>query len=102
MNQFVIMGRLESAPKIKKINKEEKTYIEIAVKRADKDKDGNYATDLIEVMLWDGGIKDMCKYLKQGDMVGIRGRIEVNFNNKIKKTCLIAEKITFLSSKKGV
>ena len=58
----------------------------------------------MECILWNNIASNTAEYCKKGDIIGIKGRIEsrVIEENKINKTILqvIAEKVTFLSSKK--
>ena len=55
-------------------------------------------------MLWDAIATSTAEYCHKGDIVGIKGRIQVTQfeENKEKKylTEVVAEKVTFLSSKK--
>ena len=58
-------------------------------------------------MLWNGVAQTTTEYCKQGDLIGIKGRIETNtYENdegqSIKKTNVIADKVTFLSSAKTI
>lgn len=91
LNQVVLVGRL-----VEEI-KEERNDVVIAVYRAFKNEEGIYEQDIVPIQIW-GGIRDKCKeYLHKGDLLGIRGRIET----KEDKIVIIAEKVTFLSSKKS-
>ena len=81
-NSCVLVGRLT-----KDI---EGDTILLAVNRSFKNE-----TDFIPVEVW-GGISENAKeYCHKGDLVGIRGRLETKEN----KLVVIAEKMTFLSSK---
>ena len=46
-------------------------------------------------MLWNGICDNVKDYCKKGDILGVKGRIEV----KDDKVIIVAEKVTFLSSK---
>ena len=94
LNQIVLVGRLVSDPEIKELEKV--GYITLAVSRSYKNANGEYDTDFIPVILFKGIAENTKAYCKKGDMVGVRGRIECE-NSKIN---LIAEKISFLSSRK--
>jgi len=55
-------------------------------------------------VLWKGIAENTVEYVKKGDLLGIKGRIQTrNFqteeNNKKYVTEVVAEKVTFLSSK---
>lgn len=94
LNQIVLVGRLVSDPEIKELEKV--GYITLAVSRSYKNANGEYDTDFIPVILFKGIAENTKTYCKKGDMVSVRGKIECE-NGKIN---LIAEKISFLSSRK--
>jgi single-strand DNA-binding protein len=90
LNQIVLVGRLVN------IESDEKTIITLAVPRSFKNSEGEYETDYIPVTLWGTIAKNTEEYCKKGDLVGVKGRV-VGENGTIE---LVAEKVTFLSSKK--
>ena len=95
LNQLVLVGRLKEMEIIE--SEEGKKYnIVIAVPRSFKNAEGEYETDFIPIKLFGSIAENTFEYCKKGDLVGIKGRVEAN-NNGIN---IIAEKITFLSSKK--
>ena len=105
LNQLVIAGRLVSDPEIIETdNNKKRTYITIAVPRSYKNMDGMYDTDFIRCTLWNGIAESTCEYCKKGDVVGVKGRIQTSSYEKDgeKKYTMdvIAEKVSFLSSKK--
>lgn len=93
LNQMVLVGRLTE---IKREN-EYTIEIELAVPRSFKNQDGEYETDYIKCMVNGNVAKNTEEYCNKGDLVGIKGRIQTDEDKTIK---LIAERITFLSSKK--
>lgn len=95
LNQIVLVGRLVQDPEIKELENN-KGFITLAVSRSYKNKNGEYDTDFIPVTIFNGIAENTKAYCKKGDMVGVRGKIECE-NGKIN---LIAEKISFLSSRK--
>lgn len=106
LNQIVIAGRLVSDPEIITTeNNKKKTLITVAVPRSYKNVEGNYDTDFIRCTLWNGIAESTCEYCKKGDVVGIKGRIQTSSyeKNDEKKYAMdvIAEKVSFLSSKKA-
>lgn len=106
LNQLIIVGRLVRNPEIKKLeNNKSVMYITLAVPRSFKNSDGVYETDFIDCILWDVVAKTAEEYCKKGDIVGVRGRIQTrNYekdNEKKYVTEIIAEKLTFLSSKRA-
>ena len=100
LNQTVLVGRLTQDLKEELIDDERKAYyITIAVQRNYKNEDGVYETDFVPIELGDNIGKNVCSYCKKGDILGIKGRLE-SFQNEDKNIIkLIAEKVTFLSSK---
>lgn len=104
LNQVVIVGRLVADPEVKKLeNGKEVTNITLAVSRSYKNADGEYETDFIDCVLWNGIATNTAEYCKKGDIVGIKGRIQTEVvekeDKKNKYTQVIAERVTFLSSK---
>ena len=96
LNQTVLVGRLVDDPIIEEIEDRKYYRITIAVPRSYKNADGEYDTDFIPITLWKGIAQNTLEYCKKGDLVGIKGRIQAEDNN----IEIVAERITFLSSKK--
>ena len=92
LNQVILVGRLIENP----INEENKIIITIGVNRAFKNENGEYETDVISCVLWEGIAKSATEYLVVGDVIGIRGRLQT-INDKL---IVVANKVTFLSAKK--
>ena len=68
--------------------------------------EGTYDTDFIKCVLWNVIAENTCEYCKKGDIVGVKGRLQTSsYEDKdgVKKytSDVIAEKVTFLSSKKA-
>lgn len=102
LNQLVICGRLVSDP-VKEKNEEGKElcYVTVAVPRAYKNEEGIYDTDFIKCQLWNGVEDATCEYCHKGDIVGIKGRVQSELNDDGENVMMvIAEKVSFLSSKK--
>lgn len=95
LNQTVLVGRLVNKPEIEK--EEKVCTIIISVPRSFKNEKGEYETDLIPIKLISGIAQNTVDYCNKGDVIGIKGRLQVNEKKEIE---LIAEKVTFLSSKK--
>lgn len=105
LNNVVLVGRLTKDPEvIKTENGNKRTFVVIAVPRSFKNADGKYDADFIKCTLWNMVAEHTCEYCKKGDVVGIKGRIQTSTYEKdgvIKyNTEVIAERITFLDSKK--
>ena len=101
LNQIVIVGRLVQDPEIKELENGTKTsYITLAVPRNYKNSDGIYETDFIPVKLYKGIAESTTEYCKIGDMVGVKGRVQSRKEEDKNIIEIIAERITFLSSRK--
>lgn len=85
LNQAVLVGRL----KYKSVD-----FIELAVNK----KDAPEEYDIVPVMLSESITKNIGKYCKTNDLMGIKGSLAI----KDGKLILIAEKVTFLNSMKSV
>lgn len=105
LNQTVIVGRLVDDIEIQKLEgKKRVANLTLAVPRSFKNAEGEYETDFIDCVLWDGVATNTSEYCRKGDLIGIKGRIQTDlYENKDgknqKSTKLIAEKVTFLQSK---
>ena len=106
LNQTVLVGRLTKDLEIKTLDNGKKIVnITVAIPRNFKNADGEYETDFINCILWNSVAENTAEYCKKGDIIGVRGRLqsssyEKEDGAKVYTTELIAEKITFLSSKK--
>lgn len=88
LNQAVLVGRVAE---IGNLN------IKIKVSRSYKNSEGDYETDLIPVFYTNNIAKSAREYLEIDDIIGIKGRLEVEDGVLQVK----AEKMTFLSSHKN-
>ena len=106
MNQVVLVGRLSEEPTVSKTeNGKSYVFINLAVQRPFKNSDGIYETDFIRCVLWNAIASNTSEYCHTGDVVGIKGRLQnrVYENESQEKkyiTEVVAERVTFLSSKK--
>lgn len=105
LNQVVLVGRLTDDLQVTETENGKKvTTMILAVQRTFKNADGIYEADFIKCVLWNAVAASTSEYCKKGDIVGIKGRLQVNSyedkdGNKKYATDVIAEKVTFLSSK---
>lgn len=96
LNQITVVGRLAQDLEIKELENGVKTcVITLAVPRSFKNVDGEYDTDFVPCTLLGNVAENTAELCKKGDVVGVRGRVQSN-DSQIE---LIAEKVTFLSSK---
>ena len=106
LNQFVGVGRLVAEPSVKETEDgKQVSNITIAVPRSYKNENGEYDTDFVDVVLWNGIAENTAEYCHKGDIIGVKGRLqtsnyETEDGEKRKSTQIVAEKITFLSSSK--
>jgi len=105
LNQIVMVGRLVSDPELKETESGKKvSNLTLAVPRSYKNEYGEYDTDFVDCTLWTGVAESTAEYCKKGDLIGIKGRVQTdsyeNSDGKKQKTMrVVAEKVTFLSSK---
>lgn len=105
LNQIILVGRLTHNIKINKSDKGRKVAtISLAIPRSFKNMDGTYDTDFIDCIAFENIAENTATYCSKGDIVGIKGRVQSRVvEEDSKKNYLIdivAEKVTFLSSKK--
>ena len=106
LNQVVLVGRLTKDPEVQTLEGGRKyTSIVVAVPRSFKNSDGFYETDFVKCTLWNVIASNTCEYCHCGDVVGIKGRLQVSSYETEEKeikyvTEVVAEKVSFLSSKK--
>ena len=105
LNQIILVGRLTRDISVHKTDKGSKVAtISLAIPRSFKNMDGNYDTDFVDCVAFDGVAENTSEYCGKGDIVGVKGRVHSRTIEKEGKTEylmeIIAEKVTFLSSKK--
>ena len=106
LNQAVLVGRIVQTPELRETENGKKiTRVTLAVPRSFKNSNGEYETDFISCVMWKGVAESTSEYCKQGDLVGIKGRIqarsyETEDDQKRHIIEIVAEKVTFLSSKR--
>lgn len=106
LNQIIIVGRLVQTPEVVTTESgKHMTYITVAIPRSYKNENGEYETDFIDCVLWEAVAVNTSEYCQKGDVIGVKGRIqtssyETEDGNKKYAMEVVAEKISFLSSKK--
>lgn len=105
LNQVVLVGRLVKDPElVEKDSNKKMSRITIAIPRSFKNVNGEYESDFINCVLWDSVAKSTVEYCHKGDIVGVKGRVQSRMieENDEKKYYfdVVAERVTFLSSKK--
>ena len=106
LNQENLVWRIVKSPELQLTETGRKmSIITLAVPRSYKNINGEYDTDFLDCTLWTNIAENTAEYCKTGDVIGIKGRVQSRLvekedGTKIKKTDIIAEKVTFLSSGK--
>lgn len=103
LNQSILVGRIVREPEVRETENGTKvTNITLAVQRPYKNINGEYDTDFIPCVLWRGVAESTAQYCKKGDLIGVRGRIQmknVEYDDQTRNiTEIVAEKVTFLST----
>lgn len=99
-NQTILVGRLVDKPILEETENEKKTAtIMLAIPRSFRNDNGEYETDFIPVSLVGHTACSVNEYCKQGDLIGVKGRIARLPNNDIQ---VIGENVTFLSNGRKV
>ena len=93
VNLVTIVGRIAKLETEKETD--EITTMTVAITRRYKNAEGIYEKDFIKVQMLNNISKNVNEYCQKGDFVGIKGRLQV-INNQL---CVIAEQVSFLSSK---
>ena len=94
LNQLVSVGRIVEWTE----EKDGEIILKISVGRPYKNEDGIYENDIIPVILRNHLVEALNDYCNKGDLVGVKARVESDGEN----VKIIADKLTFLSSKKDV
>ena len=91
LNKTILVGKIAND-----LEDKENQIITLAVPKSTKNEEGIYETDFIPVIINGGISTNTYKYCHKGDTCGVQGRLIMQ-DDKIN---IIAEKISFLSSKK--
>ena len=107
LNQIILVGRLARDIELEKVGEDKKVCkLTLAVPRSFKNAEGVYETDFIPITLFDNVATNTCEYCHKGDIIGIKGRVQSkNYpredGSEYQIMEIIAEKVTFLSSRKS-
>lgn len=99
LNQVILVGRIVQDLEIKELESGKKAVkITLAVPRSWKNVNGEYDTDFIDCIAFGGIAENTKEYCEKGDLIGVKGRVQrLDIANGLE---IIAEKITFLSTRK--
>ena len=93
INQIVLVGSLLQKPK--DINGRTSSFI-MQVQRHYTGPSGEALYDIIPVQLWRGAADYTLEVCTEGDLIGVKGRIEKDADREMK---VVAERITIISKK---
>lgn len=94
VNNVILVGRLVNEPTLEEMEEKKVTTITLAVTRNFKNVDGEYETDFIPCVLWNGVASTTTEYCLKGDVLGVKGRLQTREG----KVEVVAERVTFLKS----
>lgn len=104
LNQVILVGRIVRDPELYENEDAKSTLLTLAIPRSFKNVNGEYDTDFITCTIWRGIAEHVCEYCHKGDLVGVKGHLQASSYEKddvkIYKLEVVAEKVTFLSTKK--
>ena len=105
LNQVVLVGRIVYDIELKKSDSLKKYLVfTLAIPRSFKNMEGTYDTDFIDCIAFENIAENTASYCSKGDIVGVKGRVQSRVVEKESKNEylmeVVAEKVTFLSSKR--
>lgn len=102
MNNFLIVGRFKSFKEAPEYGKDA-IMVSVTCPRSYKNEDGIYETDTFDIILRGNIATNTLDYCKKGDIAGFKGSLQSLIyeenGQKYRRTLLIADRISFLSSK---
>lgn len=93
LNQIILVGRVHDIKQ-----EQEKVIVTLSIPQSFKNTSGEYETNIIDISTYGTIAETTQEYVKKGDLIGVRGRLQRLEKNK--KLEVIAEKVTFLSTRK--
>ena len=100
LNQIILVGRITKEIEIVEENGKKKGIISMAIPRSYKNEEGVYETDFVDCVAHGLIVENTKEYCRKGDIVGIKGRVQSVPMASGYAIEIVAEKVTFLSSKK--
>ena len=105
LNQIILVGRLTRDITVNSSEGGKKVAtIPLAIPRSFKNMDGTYDTDFIDCVAFESIAENAKEYCSKGDILGVKGRVQSRVIEKDGKKeylmDIVAEKVTFLSSKR--
>lgn len=105
INTVAIVGRVVERPEKMRSDKGVVfTTLTLAVNRPFKNMEGDYETDFIKCLVWEGIVDACCEFCTKGSIIGVRGRLQTRTSEvlvgteskKIDGMSVIAEKVSFI------
>jgi len=97
-NMVCFIGRLTKDVELEKVEDKDFARITLAVQRNEKNNEGIYETDFIEVSLYNMLATHTNEYCKKGDLIGIKGRIQTTKMASGYTMEIVADRISLLSN----
>lgn len=104
INNVVLVGRLTRDPELKQTSSGISfVNFTIAVNRTYVDQSGERQADFINCVVWRAQAENLARYMRQGSLIGVEGRIQTRSYETEEGmryiTEVLANSITFLESK---
>lgn len=105
INNCIIIGRLTRDPELRKTQSNISVVnFTLAVNRNFKDESGEAQTDFITCIAWRQQAENLARYMKQGSLIGVEGRIQTGSyegeHGTVYTTDVVANRIQFLETKR--
>lgn len=105
ISSAILIGRLVKTPELMETESGKSvTNITLAVPKEEKNEEGVYETDFINVSAWNGSAKTVSEYCRKGDLIAITGSFYSKKNEykdiEYDTLNISANKISFLSTKR--
>lgn len=98
LNQVVLVGRIQNEFEVQMSERGKQLTLVLEVNRNYKNLDGEYDIDYIPVKILRTMVDRVVENCSKGDLISVKGRVTKLKNDDLG---ILAEKVTFLSSKKG-
>ena len=93
INNVTLVGRITKDPELRKTTNDKSTVsFTLACNRKFTQQDNAQQADFINCVAWRQGAEFMANYVKQGDMLGVEGRIQTrSYKDQNDKTVYVTE-----------
>ena len=98
LNQVVLVGRIQNEFEVQMTERGKQLTLVLEVNRNYKNLNGEYEIAYIPVKILRTMVDTVVEKCSKGCLVGVKGRVTKLKNDDLE---ILAEKVTFLSSKKG-